>query len=87
VLSNFFYSRLVICRFDIPCGSLRVCGFQVTVTACHVMMILHITEDDSTVQMNGSPAQGKTQEEAKQFFCLVWAEAHADPKANFRLYG
>mmetsp|Transcript_25178 Transcript_25178/g.42152 ORF Transcript_25178/g.42152 Transcript_25178/m.42152 type:complete len:212 (-) Transcript_25178:302-937(-) len=31
--------------------------------------------------------KGKTQEEAKQFFCLVWAEAHADPKANFRLYG
>jgi hypothetical protein len=31
-------------------------------------------------------AQGQTTEDAKKFFCQVWAEAHADPKANFRMY-
>jgi len=30
--------------------------------------------------------KGMSTEEAKKFFCQVWAEAHADPKANFRMY-
>mmetsp|Transcript_5420 Transcript_5420/g.7327 ORF Transcript_5420/g.7327 Transcript_5420/m.7327 type:complete len:210 (-) Transcript_5420:155-784(-) len=30
--------------------------------------------------------KGKSKDDAKQEFCRVWAEAHADPKANFRMY-